>query len=253
MFSVEERDAIRARLIERARRDARISGVAVTGSFAVGASDAWSDIDLALSVADDADRVVLMHEFSAWMERELGTLHHWDLPFQSSIYRVYLLPRLLEVDLAFTPAADFAPRGPRFRSVFGPTAPPVPSPAPDLDSLVGHAWHHALHAAAAIERGRPWQAEHMLSGLRDQVLALRCVQCGKPSAHARGADELEPAITQPLERSLVASLDPSELRRALHVAIGAFRGALSEVDAALASRLAPPLEELLERTRSVRV
>jgi predicted nucleotidyltransferase len=253
MFSVEERDAIRARLIERARHDARIVGVAVTGSFAVGASDAWSDIDLALSVAEDADRVTLMHEFSAWMERELGALHHWDLPFQSSIYRVYLLPRLLEVDLAFTPATDFAPRGPRFRSVFGPTAPPVPSPAPDLDALVGRAWHHALHAAAAIERGRPWQAEYMLSGLRDQVLALRCVQSGKPSAYARGADDLEASLTQPLERSLVASLDPVELRRALHVAIGAFMSALPDIDAALASRLTPSLEELLELTRPVKV
>ena len=46
VFTAEERDRTRARLLERARADRRITGAALTGSAAHDAQDRWSDIDL---------------------------------------------------------------------------------------------------------------------------------------------------------------------------------------------------------------
>jgi hypothetical protein len=42
----------------------------------------------------------------------------------------------------------------------------------DRASLVGYTWHHIRHARACIDRGRSWQAEHWISGIRDNVLTL---------------------------------------------------------------------------------
>ena len=51
MFTPADRERIRAAIIERARDDRRITGVAITGSASVGREDAWSDIDLGFGVA----------------------------------------------------------------------------------------------------------------------------------------------------------------------------------------------------------
>ena len=46
-------------------------------------------------------------------------LHHWDLRSGPTVYRVFLLPGGLELDVAVTPAAEFGAHGPKFRLLFG--------------------------------------------------------------------------------------------------------------------------------------
>jgi len=57
VFSVPEREALRDRLIAVARSDDRITAAAIVGSAANDGEDAWSDIDLALRLADDLEPV----------------------------------------------------------------------------------------------------------------------------------------------------------------------------------------------------
>jgi hypothetical protein len=156
------------------------------------------------------------------------------------------LPSCLEVDLGFTPASQFGPRGPHFRGVFGEVAQP-PQPAPlDPGHLIGLAWHHVLHARICIERQQPWQAEYWISGIRDQTLALACRRLGAPTAYAKGADALPVAVTGGLEDALVCSLEPEELRRALRVAAMRLLGELDATDPVQAQRLQGPIGELAD-------
>src|SRR5919107_1294217 len=119
MFTVEERDRVRDRLLALAHDDPAIVAAAVTGSHVADGGDAWSDIDLALGVADD--RSTALTRWTAVLDRDFDALHHWDLPSGSTVYRVFLLPGGLEVDIAFTPAAEFGPRGPNWHTVFRQT------------------------------------------------------------------------------------------------------------------------------------
>ncbi len=107
MFTPDQRDRVRAHLLEKALEDRRISCAAITGSTSHGAEDRWSDIDLFFGVADGVACEAVIRDWSDFMYSELGALHHFDVRSEPALYRVFLLPCCLEVDLAFTPASDF--------------------------------------------------------------------------------------------------------------------------------------------------
>ena len=243
MFTTAQRDAVRDRILELAQADARVTAGALTGSAALGAADAWSDIDLAFGIADGSPIVAVLADWTAVFRGEWGVLHHWDLRSESSIYRVFLLPSGLEVDVAVTPQADFGARGPQFRPLFGSTRQLEPAPAPDAQYLVGLGWHHVLHARSSIERCKPWRAAYWISAIRDNALTLACLRLGADAFYARGVDGLPAAVTAPFAATFVRSLDVAELRRALSVATACFLRELDTWDAALCARLQPVLQE----------
>jgi len=245
MFSPDEREHLRILLLDRARADARISGAAITGSASRGAQDCWSDVDLFFGVADGTALQTVLDDWSGFMYAAQGALHHFDITSGSAIYRVFLLPKCLEVDLAFTPANEFGARGPNFQTVFGqPNQVPQMKKA-DPNHLIGLAWHHVLHARMFIERKKVWQAEYWISAIRDYTLALTSLRFGKPSDYSKGADDLPSEITAPLEATLVRDLSVEELRRALRAAVEGLLRELSETNGQIADRLGSPLRELV--------
>src|SRR5919108_3273202 len=246
MFTPDRRRRVRAELIERARHDDSIAGAAITGSAARDAEDRWSDIDLFLGVAD---RVAVGDALDAWSDvlyREFAAIHHFDLRAGAAVYRAFLLPNCLEVDLGFTPAHAFGPLAPgSFRVVFGDAAGARPAASrTDVEHLAGLAWHHVLHGRVSIERGAAWQAEYWISAVRDHTVALACTRLGLPAAHAKGADNLPDEITNALGEALVRALDRAELLRALRAATSALLRELDATDAALAGALREPLLEM---------
>lgn len=58
------------------------------------------------------------------------------------------------------------------------------------EHLVGLGWLYGLHARSAIARGRLWQAVLMLDGIRDQLIALKCLRHGLNPYQGRGVDQL---------------------------------------------------------------
>lgn len=244
MFTEAERDHLRTRLLERARADRSITGAAITGSAAHGAADRWSDIDLFFGVTAGLAPEDVLGAWSTFMYQELGALHHFDLRSGPALYRAFLLPECLEVDLAFSPAAAFGAQGPHFQTVFGVPIAQPPAPPADRGHLIGLAWHHVLHARICLERHKLWQAEYWISGVRDHALTLACLRHGQPALYAKGVDALPAAVTRRLEEALVRMLTPSELGRALGVAAAALLDEIGYVDGDLARRLTGPLREL---------
>jgi predicted nucleotidyltransferase len=246
VFSERERESVRRLLLERARQDVRIVAAAVTGSAARGVQDRWSDVDLFLAVPEAAQVVDALEEWTTFLTGELGALHSFDLRAGAALYRAFLLPSVLEVDVGFTPVHDFAARGEGgFAVVFGEPGSPAPSVPLDVDHLVGLSWHHVLHARTSLERGNLWQAEHWISGIRDHVLTLACVRHDLPTAYARGADLLPASIREAVRGTLVASLDVDEIRRALGAATHVLLGELEATAPQTAQTLRRPLLELI--------
>ncbi|TDW15063.1 nucleotidyltransferase domain-containing protein [Kribbella kalugense] len=244
MYTPADRSALRDALITEARADARVAGAALTGSAAAGAEDEWSDIDLALGLSADADQVAVLADWTAAMYAEHGAVHHTDVWSRGTVYRVFLLDSTLQVDIAFAPADEFGALGPTFQLLFGePVEQPAWSPPSPVD-LIGMGWLYALHARSSIARGKVWQAEYMISGVRDHVLTLICLRHGVSHSQGRGLHLLPTATTATVEPALVRSLDVGELRRAFRASVDVLLDEVALVDAELGVRLGRTLREL---------
>ena len=245
MFSPEERDSLREQIVTAARADERITGAAITGSAALGHQDRWSDVDLFFGVRSLDDIAGAMAGMTELMYREHGALHHFDVVAGPATYRVFLMASTLQVDLAFTPASSFGAVTPTFKVLFGDPVEREHYAPPASLSLLDYGWLYALHARSSIERGKVWQAEYMISLVRDQVLAAACVRHGLVWREGRGMDKLPVEERARFAGAIVRSLEAKELRRALAVAIDCLVGEIGVVDAPLAARLEPALRELV--------
>ena len=237
IFTREERERIRAELVERATRDQRISGAAITGSAAEGREDQWSDIDIAFGVREAGELQEVLSDWTAHLYDQYRAVHHLDVHAGAWIYRVFLLRSTLQVDLAFVPASEFRALAPTFRLIFGESKEAQYVHSPPTESIIGLGWLYALHARSCIARRKFWQAEYMISGIRDNAFALACIRHDLPAVHGRGLDLLPAPVSAKFEASLVRQLDAAELERCFK---SAMHGLLSEIrytDAELAERL----------------
>lgn len=243
MFSIDDRNRVRDWTLQRAAADARIVAGAVVGSLAHHDGDRWSDLDLTFAVADDYPLSGVLEDWTSALVAEFGAAHLFDLPSGASIYRVFLLPGCLQFDLSFTPASRFGASGPNFKLLFGDAIEKPHIQPPPAHELFGYAVHHAVRARFCIERGRYWQAEYWISGVRDYALSLACRRRSLPASNGRGMDHLPPDVRDAFLGALVRSLDRAELLRALECAVAGLRREGDEARE-LAAQVAPQLCEL---------
>lgn len=179
-FTVEQRERVLERVLEIARSDPRVAAAAVVGSQAGGGGDRWSDLDLTFGLADGVAAADVLADWTRTLEDELEAVHLFDLPFLSTLYRVFLFPGSLQVDLSFTPGAEFGALGPRFELLFGRTVDRAlpDTPLHSLRHLIGLGVHHVVRARIGIERGRGLLAEYWIRELRDNAAALACRRHG---------------------------------------------------------------------------
>jgi predicted nucleotidyltransferase len=243
MFTAQQRDHVRNYVLAMVQTDPRVTGGALIGSTAAGTEDNWSDIDITFGIAAGHAIETVIDDWTQILEREFGVLDHFDLRSGSSIYRVFLLPDGLEIDVSVTPEGDFAVYGPHFHTLSGSVQQLNATPPPDTRHIIGLSWHHVFHARSSIERNKPWRAEYWISEARNHTIALACIRLGESSFHGRGVDKLPTAVTNPFADTLVRSLDEPELRRALAAVTLCLIAEIEKWDAALCVRLKPLLQE----------
>jgi hypothetical protein len=242
MFSISDRERVRDRVLQLAHSDARVVAGAVVGSLANDDGDRWSDLDLTFAVADGEPILTVLNDFTRDLVDQFDAAHLFDLPSGATVYRVFLLPAYLQLDLSFTPVSEFGAVGPKFRLLFGRSVEKPHIPPPPAPELFGYAVHHALRARVCIERGRHMQAEYWISAVRDYALSLACRRRGLPAHYGRGFDDLPPTVRDGSLKALVTSLNRDELLRALGGAIDLLLGEVAEVRE-LASKVEPQLRE----------
>jgi hypothetical protein len=93
---------------------------------------------------------------------------------------------------------------------------------------------------------RLWQAEYMVSGVRDHGLALACIRHGLPAVHGRGIDRLPREVTAQFEAALFQQMNTVEFSRAFQVAVKGFRAEVEAADENLGERLQETLASLSE-------
>jgi hypothetical protein len=243
LFTPEVRNQIQARLLEIAHADSRIVAGALIGSLAKTAGDKWSDLDLTFGVVAGTNIYDVLTDWTTHMVQEFDAAHLFDLPYLTSIYRVFLLPNNLQIDLSFTPEADFGAYGPKFTLLFGKAIQKSPATQPSVQHQFGLAAHHALRARFCIERQRFWQAEYWISDLRNTALSIACQRHGLETREGRGFDKLPSEILSLAQLALVRSLDRKNLLWALKAAVELLLHEANDVQP-LASKIEAQLRDL---------
>jgi len=241
-FTIEQRARVRDYILRRARSDRRVLAGAVVGSEALGKEDRWSDLDLTFGLAPGVSPGQVLEEWTPELMLEFDAVHLFDLPRKTSLYRVFLLPGNLQVDLSFT--TGFVPQfGPDFRLLFGGPVKFEPATGRSPTEMFGYGAHHAVRARFCVERGKRLQAEYWISGVRDEALALACHRYRLETSYGRGFDLLPAELWDRASRALVRSLDRVELLRALGEAVDLMLQQADELPT-LRDRLAPQLKDL---------
>src|SRR5260370_39275652 len=157
MFTVEDRRRVRESLLEKARQDGRVVAGAEIGATARGGGDRWSDLDLTFGVADHASTAEVLVDWTSDLAATFAAVHLFDVTFMSSVYRVFLLPGNLQVDLSFTPRAQFGALGPKFTLLFG-SAVERKFPGPPSAAHIFCDVRAPRGACAHLHREGPWVA-----------------------------------------------------------------------------------------------
>jgi len=245
LFTSQIREQIRGELVAAAKADSRICGAAHLGSAALGQLDRWSDIDLALCLCADADLNQVLIDWTTRLYRDHSAITNYDVRRSDILYRVFLLDNTLQVDLSFWPTNELRAVGPKFSLIFGAAREQISAPVPDSKDLIGMAWLYALHVRSSLARSRLLQAEYMLSGVRDNVLALMCKRLGIAAVHGRGLDDLAEEQKVRAAECMARSLEPVELKRAFRVTVGALLEEVRWADSGLATKLEGTLNSIV--------
>jgi hypothetical protein len=79
MFTVEQRDALRDRVLRLAQEDERVVAGAIVGSLALGGGDRFSDLDLTFGVADHALVAGVLADWTRTLSDDLDAVRLVDL------------------------------------------------------------------------------------------------------------------------------------------------------------------------------
>jgi predicted nucleotidyltransferase len=163
------------RFVDACRADARVEAAFLGGSFAAGAADEHSDLDLGV-ITSDADYDAFLVDAAAFI-RQLGEplfVESFDLPHNV----FYMLADGTEGELAIGRAGDFAsmqrgpicvlldPRGLLADADFTGAAPDDAERAERVRRLLVYFWHDLSHCVTALGRGQVWWAHGQLEELR---------------------------------------------------------------------------------------
>jgi hypothetical protein len=218
VFTVEERNRVRERVLELARADPRVVAGAEVGSLALGGGDRWSDLDLSFGISDGVEPAEVLDDWTTDLAEGFDAVVLFDLVADPAVYRVFLLPDYLQLDVSVAPASRFRATSPRFKLLFGNANEPEHISLPSRDYTLGWAVLWVRHARICIERQQWWQTEYCITQIRYLGMQLSCLRHDLPASFGRGLDHLPVEDRDAFEGAIVRSLDPDELLRALTVA-----------------------------------
>jgi hypothetical protein len=231
---------IASRAIERLATAERVVGLYLSGSFAKGKPDRWSDIDLYVVVPDGtADEVIGSHERLIRGVGDLATMFpatHLGDPHQIIVF--YRAGQPIHVDYQYRELGALMPRRQdsnvivlldrtgeieRWRQACR-QEPDSPGPTSEqLQYLEVRFWGWCWYTHAKIERGELWEAREALEYLRSNVLLLLAHSARQVfEGNRRIEQKLPPEIQDLLASTIPARHSASSYSEALDGIIDAY-------------------------------
>jgi predicted nucleotidyltransferase len=222
MFTEEFRREVYESILNQSREDPSIISAAIIGSAAAGTKDRWSDIDLTFELTAGIKPGEVLSKWTNYLSEKFAGEMLLDLWLEETVYRVFLLPAYLQVDLSFSPNGKFYAVGPHFKLLYGQIS--EHRQIPELDADLYRSWivHHLIRSYFCIQRNKLWQAHFWMNESRNYIMDLECNRNGFGSSHGRSYHLLNQELKAELEETLISKFSIGELSRKLQNLIQLF-------------------------------
>lgn len=234
-YTPQERQQTLDRLLDALRADKRLAGVLIVGSGAVGFTDDYSDIDLAVVVEQAEDVKSAFDDWGTTIADLFGILIFVPTQRAPNVFLyAMLLSGFLELDISFQCLDDLVARRPRWRVAWDRTgciadrmdtswkAKVEPDFAAIFRQYMEGTWHYVNHIGLSVARGQLWRAMSDLELIRTRVIELAGLRNGHNTRRFREIDRLSPELLIALGKTLVQNTEPNEILRALRVVVELF-------------------------------
>ena len=224
IFSVDERELIKKRVVAFAKENKNILSAVLVGSGAVGFIDDASDLDFYLIVDSKESISGAMDYVKENIEKlsEVLTFKQMD----ERRLQVYLLQNYLEIDIGYTPIDETEATRERFKVMFDKT-----NTVGDImgatweknkeisqetlfnadvqskyEEYAGSTWHFLFHAAVAIKRGEHWRCMAEMEIVRNRVIELKGIRHSFRTGRGRDVDKFPQVELAAMQKTLVTEL-----------------------------------------------
>jgi hypothetical protein len=225
------------RFVLACRSDDRVAAAFLSGSYARGAADEFSDLDLNLVATDAGFPDVICHreDFVRWLGEPV-----FIEDFGNPHTTLYILSNGTEGELAFGREGDFEQiahgdfkvlvdkEGILSGAVLAGDPVDPAGQTEDLSRLIAWFWHDFSHFATALGRGKLWWAHGQLEEIRRICVGLARLRHNFSDLDAAGEAYFKVEESMPVEqleglRSTVCSLDQKEMLEAGFAVLAFYR------------------------------
>jgi hypothetical protein len=233
-------------------------GVLVVGSGAVGFTDTYSDIDLAVIVERAEEVKPAFDDWGKSIAEMFAVLSCVPVQRAPNIFLyAMLLGGFLELDISFQCLDDLTARRARWRVAWDRSGRideimrvswdthPEPDRAGFYHQYMEGTWHYVNHVGLSAARGQLWRAISDLELIRARVIELAGLRGGHETRRFREADDLPPGLLSALETTLVVRVDAAEILRALRSVVMLFIDEARALAATLEGDVPPVPDALL--------
>ena len=237
LFTAEDRERTTSKVVAELTKVSGVERVYPFGSTAQGTADRHSDVDIAVVVEETAEVSAVAAKCTQLLLSALPVFHYFEQDLGVAEVRGFLLDSFLEIDLGVGPpgAVEAATK-----------VQPV-----DVRGKLDFVWHDVIHAAAAIDRGRPWRALWYVERLRSGALELACNRLELDPRHFAGVDDLPGQSLAAAFLGIAPSLSDEDLWSALRGATDAFFSEAANENPEVTVKLRHKLTEYLDEIEAV--
>jgi len=251
--------AVIDRFVAACRADERVTAALLVGSYAKGAADDHSDLDLILTTADEAyDDFTTGRQAFAQQLGEALFVEDFDLP--DVLFLIF--PDGAEVEVSFFPESRVGQlldlphwslldkKGLLAGVQPGGEVTPAGAGVETLRRQMMWFWHDLSHFITAMSRGHLWWASGQLESLRHACLNLARLKhnLDDPEVGSEGffkIDTVLPAVELAALRETFCPLEPAAMRQAAGVIVAFYQALAAPLAEANGVAYPAELEQLL--------
>ena len=263
LFTHGERQRVLDTLLDALKDDGRIAGALVVGSGAVGFKDDFSDVDLAVVIASEADVEPVFRDWDGKIRALFPVVTRFETHYGPNAFLYgFLLENFLELDIGFVCLNNLVARRPHWQIAFDRSGKiqsimeaslvnKFEPKAPDYyQHYLNSVWHYIMHSAICVRRKQSWRAVYYLGMVRQQTLELAGLRLGLETKNFRQVDQLPSDILLPLQQSFPSELNPEKIMHAIQTASQCFFNEVAagtgQSDNILTNRLQNKMQLFLE-------